>query len=94
MSSIFCSLLCTILVYIKSIVHENILKMCRSSHALALTSRGELFGWGTNSSGQLGLGDDHLTSSGSVVKLPTSIPISTSGNEDIFVGIAAGYAHR
>ena len=68
-------------------------EMCRSSHALALTSRGELFGWGSNSSGQLGLGDDNLTSSGSVVKLPTSIPISAR-NEDIFVGITAGYAHR
>lgn len=67
---------------------------CRSSHALALTSRGEMFSWGSNGSGQLGLGDDDLTSSGSVVKLPTKVPISFLGNEDILVGLATGYAHR
>ena len=67
---------------------------CRSAHALALTSRGEMFSWGSNSSGQLGLGDDNLTSSGSVVKIPTVVPISLDGNEDILVGVAAGYAHR
>ena len=69
-----------------------------SSHALALSSRGQLFGWGSNSSGQLGLGDDSLTN---VVKIPTLVPIAcndSSGrsvglDDDPVVGVAAGYSH-
>jgi alpha-tubulin suppressor-like RCC1 family protein len=56
-----------------------------SSHALAVTSAGELYAWGTNTNGQLGLDND-----ADHVQIPARVNFPTM---EKVVGVAAGYSH-
>jgi len=53
------------------------------SHALATTTDGQLYAWGANAHGELGLGDNQPNRS-----VPTAVPNVTN-----VTAIAAGYAH-
>lgn len=85
---------------VETLVSSNIIDIAAgSSHALALSSSGELYGWGTNTHFQLG----HETSqqqsgsptlSQSDVKLEqTPVRIDVPSDIGCIVGVSAGYSH-
>jgi ubiquitin-protein ligase E3 A len=94
---------------VESLVGSNIIDLTAgSSHALALTASGELYGWGSNRHCELGIEQTSTASKSNDAsssfhqQLPVKIPLlSSSGideagnNRDIgqIIGIAAGYSH-
>lgn len=61
---------------------------CGGSHALAVTTDGRLYGWGSNTAGQLGLG-----AAAKNAKLATAISLPSLAAGDAVATVAAGYAH-
>ena len=64
---------------------------CGWDHTIVLAFGGHAFGWGSNSRGQLGIGDHRAAEFGGVVATPTRITI---GDQDItIIGVSTGWAH-
>jgi len=60
-----------------------------AAHSVAITDRGEAYGWGRNETGQLGLGH-----SSAAVPVPTPLSAAGADGEDVtFVGAAVGKYH-
>eukprot|EP01035_Chromulina_nebulosa_P019321 gene19321-25184_t len=73
---------------IETLVGVNVVYIVAgSSHSFAIASTGELYGWGSSQSGQLGMGDD----SSLHYQIPIKIPLPA--NIGKVVGVSAGYSH-
>ncbi|XP_078065282.1 putative E3 ubiquitin-protein ligase HERC3 [Mustelus asterias] len=79
---------------LKSLCQKNIIQVaCGSNHTMALSEDGELFAWGQNTYGQLGLGTQEASQSvpQSVISL-TGMPVAqiTAGGEHSFALSVSG----
>ena len=79
---------------IDSLLGSNaILIAAGDRHAFAVTSTGEIYGWGNGKNGQLGLGEDVFDFEGSHVQIPLRISTGDLLNNGYIVGLAAGQSH-
>lgn len=78
---------CFVAERIEALVGSNVVAISAgSSHAFALTSNGELFAWGDNRHGQLGIGIEE-----SHIQIPVMVPFSSIDGR--IVGISCGSSH-
>ena len=79
---------------IDSLLGSNaILIAAGDRHAFAVTSTGEIYGWGNGKNGQLGLGEDVFDFEGCHVQIPLRLSTGDLLNDGNIVGLAAGQSH-
>jgi alpha-tubulin suppressor-like RCC1 family protein len=88
---------------VEALVGTNIVDVVAgSSHALALSTSGELYGWGSNRHFELGIEQPSNTNAQSTnnpqdelfhEQIPKVIPLQTKAPAEQIVGLAAGYSH-
>lgn len=79
---------------VDSLLGSNVVFIAAGArHAFAVTSAGEVYGWGNGRFGQLGLGDDVFDMEGCHVQTPRRVPVEMATDAGHIVGVSAGQSH-
>lgn len=79
---------------VDSLLGSNVVFIAAGArHAIAVTSAGEVYGWGNGRFGQLGLGDDVFDMEGCHVQTPRRVPVEMPADAGHIVGVSAGQSH-